>query len=123
MHTQSLYNNQDPQFYENNSFPQNHDQPYSNQNNLFYRGPMNYDQSPQEMEEQHIFRKQDDPELHQQSIEGHFIPRQNWHQSQPVNQMQYSNYNHNQSVPHHENFQRGMGSMGNNHEMRNQMSK
>ena len=80
---------------------------------------MNYEQSP-EREEQQIFRKQDDPELHQQSMEGHFIPRQNWHQSQPVNQMQYSNYN--QSVPHHENFQRGMGSMGNSHEMRNPIS-
>ena len=122
MHTQSLYNNQDQQFYDNSSYPQNQDQPYSNQNNLFYRGQQgsyNQSQNHPEMEEKHIFRKQNDPELNrQQSMEGHFMPRQNWHQSQPVNQMQYSNYN--QSIPHHENFQRGMGNeMRNMNDMRN----
>jgi hypothetical protein len=63
---------------------------------------MNYENSPrQEMENDQIFRKNDDPELvNQQSREGHYIPRQQWHQSQPVNHMQYSNFNN-----QHDNYQ------------------
>ena len=100
--TQSLYNNnQDQSYYENVSYPAHNDISYSNSKNLFYGGSkMNYNNPRPDLEENQIFRKNDDPELiNQQSRDGHYIPRQNWHQSQPVNPMQYSNYNHDNFQP------------------------
>ena len=105
-HPQSLYNHQEPSYYENVGYPVAHNDPhFSTPNNLFYgRQAMGYPSSPhREVEDNQIFRKHDDPELTpQQSMEGHYVPRHQWHQSQPVNPLQYSNYN--QSVPHHEGF-------------------
>jgi hypothetical protein len=105
-----MYNHREPTYYEDSAYqahPQ--DSPYSNPNNLFYgRQQMQYVNSPpppQEVEDNQIFRKHEDPEMTpQHSMEGHYIPRNQWHQSQPVNQMQYSNYNNQHSMPHHESY-------------------
>lgn len=96
LQSQSMYNHREPTYYENTPF--NPDPSYSNPNNLFYaRQGQNFRNSSPD--EQPIFRRHDDPELTpQHSMEGHYLPRNQWHQSQPTNPVQFSNYN--QPSPH-----------------------
>lgn len=106
LHTQSLYNNREPSYYDNGMYTEHPpDQSYSNNNNLFYGGhPMAYDNASrqQDMDDSHIFRRAEDPEMvPAHTREGHYVPRQQWHQSQPTNPIQHSNYNYN--MPH-DNF-------------------
>lgn len=106
LQTQSLYNNREQSYYENTMYTDHApEQGFSNNNNLFYRGhQMGYDNTSrqQEMDDSHIFRRAEEPEMvSPHTREGHYIPRQQWHQSQPTNPIQYSNFNHQM---HHDNF-------------------